>query len=110
MSEHRLIERLINPLENAAHYPERGGEVRPGFFVEAADFIQGFADGCHHQKEEDILFRARAHRILPLEQQERLAHGFEQLEHDESGEGIHERYLALAAALEQEAESLRPEA
>jgi hemerythrin-like domain-containing protein len=25
--------------------------------VDAADFIKGFADGCHHRKEEGVLFQ-----------------------------------------------------
>jgi hemerythrin-like domain-containing protein len=31
--------------------------LRPDFFIEATDFITGFADGCHHRREEGILFK-----------------------------------------------------
>jgi hemerythrin-like domain-containing protein len=56
MQEHRLIERVLNALQAAANHLSRGDAVRPGFFLDAADFIAGYADGCHHHKEEDVLF------------------------------------------------------
>lgn len=174
MSEHRVIERVIQALENAASRLEKGKEVRPGFFLEAADFIQNFADGCHHMKEEGVLFKAmqesgvpseggpigvmlyeheqgrsftramraaaqrleegdttakqvivdnalgyatllRQHimkedrilfplagRVLALDRQTSLLERFEQVEHEETGEGVHEKYLALAEKLEKE--------
>jgi hemerythrin-like domain-containing protein len=181
MSEHRVIERVISALESAAAFLEQGGEVRPGFFVEAADFIKGFADGCHHKKEEGVLFPAMtengapvnggpvgvmlfeheqgrmftralreaalkladdpsaretvvknalgyaallrqhimkedrilfpmADRLLPSEEQARVADGFEHVEHEETEAGVHEKYLALADALEHEALHLITEA
>lgn len=58
MQEHRLIERVLDALELAAGHLERRHAVRPGFFLDAAAFIQGFADGCHHRKEEGVLFGA----------------------------------------------------
>jgi len=58
MEEHRVIERLLDCLELAARRLGSGEAVRPGFFVEAAEFIKGFADGCHHRKEEGFLFPA----------------------------------------------------
>jgi hemerythrin-like domain-containing protein len=174
MSEHRVIERVIAALETAAQHLQQGTSVRPGFFVDTADFIKGFADGCHHKKEEGVLFRAlaesgfptdsgpvavmlreheqgryftrgmreaavrlprepaarddvirnafgyasllrqhiqkedrvlfpMAERALPREQQQQVAEGFEHIEHEETGEGVHEKYLALAEALEREA-------
>jgi hemerythrin-like domain-containing protein len=175
MSEHRVIERFIHALEKAANRLDGGQEVRPGFFLEAADFIQGFADGCHHRKEEGVLFivmaengvstesgpigvmlhehkqgrsftramRAAAQRLnegdltakqaivesawgyvallrqhimkedrilfpmadrfIPLDRQEQVTERFEQVEHEETGEGVHEKYLALVERLENEA-------
>jgi hemerythrin-like domain-containing protein len=58
LEEHRLIERVLDALETAADHLDRGHPVRAGFFLEAAEFIAGFADGCHHQKEEGVLFGA----------------------------------------------------
>ena len=58
MQEHRVIERVLDALETAAGHLERSHAVRPEFFLDAADFIAGFADGCHHRKEEGVLFGA----------------------------------------------------
>jgi hemerythrin-like domain-containing protein len=174
MSEHRVIERVIAVLEAGANRLEQNQEVRAGLFIEATYFIKGFADGCHHKKEEGVLFpsmiahglpseggpigvmlaeheqgrvitrqlrqaaesleagdataraevikNARgyagllrqhimkednilfpmAERVLPPDEQERVADGFENVEHEETGEGIHEKYLALASRLELE--------
>ena len=55
MSEHRLIESVLNAMEarlagmTPASFPA-------GFFREALDFFGNFADGYHHYKEEDALF------------------------------------------------------
>jgi len=57
MDEHRVIERVLDALERAAGRLQRGESVRPGFFLDAAEFAAGFADGCHHRKEEGVLFQ-----------------------------------------------------
>ncbi len=174
MSEHRVIERVIAVLDQAAGRLEAGEAVRPGFFIDAAEFIKGFADGCHHRKEEGVLFKAMAAGGVPVQggpigvmlskheqgriftrgmraaaerlqtgeaaaqadviqnargyaallrqhifkednilfpmagkviaaaQQERMSEDFEHVEHEETGEGVHEKYLGLAEALEKE--------
>jgi hemerythrin-like domain-containing protein len=183
MSEHRVIERVIASLETAAARLERGEDVRPGFFLDAADFVKGFADGCHHKKEEGVLFptlvangmpqrggpiavmlaeheQGRAYirglreaasrlealgpsagqsdaltaarqavianaqgyahllrehiakedgvlfpmaaQVIPLAKQGAVVEEFERVEHEETGEGVHEKYLALAGKLEDE--------
>ncbi len=171
MEEHRVIERVLTSLETMANRVASGKNAQPGFFLEAADFIKGFADGCHHRKEEGVLFIAMekagipkqggpigvmlaeheqgraftrgmgeaaqrwqagdqsartavvqnalgyasllhqhifkennilfplADRTIPLERQEKVVADFEHVEHKETGEGIHEKYLALAEAL-----------
>jgi len=60
MEEHRVIERVLTALETAAQQLDEGGSVRAGFFLEAAEFIRGFADGRHHAKEEHVLFTVMA--------------------------------------------------
>ncbi len=35
---------------------EKGKELNVAHFKKILDFIKGFADKCHHGKEEDILF------------------------------------------------------
>lgn len=174
MGEHRVIERMIANLEEGARHLESDRTIRPGFFIEAADFIKGFADGCHHKKEEGVLFQSMAtygvpveggpigvmlaeheqgrlftrnlrhaaerleagdqsakrdvitnargyamllrqhimkednilfpmaNRVLPPAEQEQVAEGFEHIEHEETGEGIHEKYLALVEKLAEE--------
>ncbi len=172
-SEHRVIERVIATLETAADRLDAGQAVPPEFFLDAADFIKGFADGCHHAKEEGVLFpamranglpqqggpvgvmlmeheqgrvftrgmRAAAERlrggdasatgeivanargyaallrqhiqkedhvlfpmadqVIPADQHETIFEDFETVEKEETGEGVHEKYLALADKLEQ---------
>ncbi|MGB9801148.1 MAG: hemerythrin domain-containing protein [Thermanaerothrix sp.] len=169
--EHEVITRVINALEEAARVVERGGDISPQFFLDAAQFVRGFADGCHHKKEENVFFpalvahgmaieggpigvmlaehdqgrrtiralvaaaerwaqgdlsartevaqQARAYAallrqhiekenhvlfplaedILPPETQVHLVERFDHLEHEETGAGIHEKYLALAERL-----------
>lgn len=171
MGEHRIIERVLNSLQSAAEAIETDISVRPGFFIEAAGFISGFADGCHHHKEEGVLFKmlasnglpaeggplgvmlhehelgrqytramraaaeawaqgddsARldvienalgyvallrqhilkedrilfpmADRMIPLLDHPAVLAGFERVEHEETGKGLHEKYLALAEKL-----------
>jgi len=67
MEEHRVIERVLGVLEIAAGRAERGDPVRPGLFLDAADFIMNFADGSHHHKEEDVLFKVMIDVGMPME-------------------------------------------
>jgi hemerythrin-like domain-containing protein len=178
MAEHTVINRVLDTLELAADAAEKGIPVRPGFFIDSADFIRGFADGCHHRKEEGVLFKmmvangiseqggpvgmmlseheqgrvytrgmrtaaqaweagddgAReqvvenalgyvgllrqhiqkennvlfpmADRVIPQADHDAVFDGFEQVEHEETGEGVHEKYLGMALRLEQEASQL----
>ena len=65
MNEHRVIERVLDALDIATQALDRGAQVRPEFFLESADFIAGFADGCHHRKEEGVLFEAMIAAGMP---------------------------------------------
>jgi len=174
MDEHRVIERVLTALEKAAQMLEGGRSIRPAFFLDAADFIKGFADGCHHRKEEGMLFVAMmahgipdrggpigvmmaeheqgraftrgmraaaqklasgegsareavianargyvillrqhihkednilfpmADRVIPPTEHKKINAAFEKVEHEETGAGMHEKYLALAEMLEKE--------
>jgi hemerythrin-like domain-containing protein len=175
MEEHRVIERVVSSLDRAAQRLDAGEPIEAGFFVDAADFVEGFADGCHHKKEESVLFPAMetagvarqggplavmlaeheegrrltramqaaaeelatgrpewktavvqialgyvallrqhiakengvlfpmADRVIAPEVQGGLAEAFDRIEHEETGVGIHEKYLAMAERLERQA-------
>ncbi len=175
MEEHQVIMRVLAALEKASSRLENGDGMAAGFFIEAAGFNKGFADGCHHKKEEGVLFPAMieaglpresgpvavmlaeheqgrqltrgmlaaaerfglneasskadivasargyvsllrqhiqkenyvlfpmADKIIPADKQERINEDFERVEREETGEGVHEKYLALAEKLESEA-------
>ena len=174
MDEHRVIERVLTALERAASRLSKGQDVYMRFFTGTTVFIKNFADGCHHQKEEGILFPAMiengmsketgpiavmlaeheegrrltqkmrqalerlqsvdeasrnelvqnalnyvkllrqhiykednilfpmADKVIPPDQQLQILEAFNLVERDETGENVHEKYLGLAARLEQE--------
>ena len=174
MEEHEVINRVLTALETEVA-KAKAGKSTPGFYLDAADFIKGFADGCHHLKEEGVLFKymeaagipaqngpiaamlsdheegreftnkmraaalrwqggdnsaiadvienaqgytqlLRAHilkentilfpladRAIPAEKYAEMDDAFEHVEHVETGEGVHEKYLALAEKLEAQA-------
>jgi hemerythrin-like domain-containing protein len=56
----------------------------------------------HIDKEDHVLF-PMADEMIPAAQQVTLTERFDTIEHEETGEGVHEKYLAIADALEQEA-------
>jgi hemerythrin-like domain-containing protein len=89
--EHRVIERVLAVM---------GGLIgRPvpeslDSWKKALDFIRGFADGCHHFKEEKVLFPALEEHGIPVEGG---PVGMMLMEHDE-GRGY---VRAMLAALEE---------
>jgi hemerythrin-like domain-containing protein len=68
IEEHRVIERVLIALEFAVNRLQRGIEVRSDFFIDAVEFIQKYADGVHHMKEEDVLFEALILNGMPREE------------------------------------------
>ena len=65
--EHRLIERALAVLERATQQFECGEEVSPDTLAHALAFVRGFADGCHHAKEEQGLFPLLATKSPTIE-------------------------------------------
>lgn len=65
MEEHQLILSVLDSLEEAAGRLDGGDDIDAEFFLDAAEFVAGFADKCHHGKEEDILFVAMTARDMP---------------------------------------------
>ena len=172
IDEHRVIERFIRVLDRAAVVLESGQEISPQVFIDASGFISGFADGCHHRKEEGVLFKSMssagipedsgpiavmlhehelgrkfnreiyagaqqfaagdasgklkiienarnysrlltqhiqkedtilfpmADRVIPVSLHDQVYENFEKVEHEETGEGVHEKYLALLEEFE----------
>jgi hemerythrin-like domain-containing protein len=67
MNEHRLIERALDSLDAYASEVRMGRPAARDVVGEYAAFFRGFADGCHHGKEEDILFQRMVERGFPRE-------------------------------------------
>ena len=55
-----------------------------------------------HIRKEDISLPDGGCNCHAGSEQGRVANGFERVEHEETGEGIHEKYLALAELLERD--------
>ncbi len=54
MAEHRVIEDVLDALESYVARLDDGAD--PADLARFVTFLRAFADGCHHGKEEDILF------------------------------------------------------
>ncbi len=65
--EHRSIERMLTLLETHAARVDKGDPPDTVFFEGAIRFIREFADGCHHGKEENLLFVRLVERGFPRE-------------------------------------------
>lgn len=56
--EHKAIRVMLNVLGKMCQKLEAGEQVSPEHLEQALDFFKGFADKCHHFKEENLLFPA----------------------------------------------------
>jgi hemerythrin-like domain-containing protein len=56
--EHQHILHVIEIVLNECSQVEKGDAVNTEFFHSVIGFIKNYADGYHHAKEEDILFKA----------------------------------------------------
>ena len=54
--EHGKIKLMLRILEKICKKLDSGEDIEPEHLDMAVDFIRGFADKCHHGKEEDVLF------------------------------------------------------
>ena len=66
MDEHRIIERVLAAVEMRLDSATEG-PFCADLFEQAIDFVRNFADGCHHLKEEQILFPELERRGIPRE-------------------------------------------
>ncbi len=67
MNEHRVIEHAIDVLDKIVSLIEEGKGVDTTDIKSIIDFIQTFADRCHHGKEEGILFPKMVEKGVPRE-------------------------------------------
>jgi hemerythrin-like domain-containing protein len=103
--EHEQGRQLTRALRTAAQEWEGGNQAARLAAAQAAlGYVQLLRQ--HIDKENSILF-PMADRALSAGQQAKVADDFEHVEHEETGEGIHEKYLALAETLEKEAAGWR---
>lgn len=63
-SEHRVIERVLDVLQRLADAAD-SGSLDLASARQAIAFFRGFADRCHHAKEEEHLFPALEGKGLP---------------------------------------------
>lgn len=64
--EHQNILKVIDGVLKECNEIERGKDLDKGYFAKVIDFIKNYADGYHHAKEEDILFKAMLENVENL--------------------------------------------
>ena len=65
--EHEAIKLMLRILDRVCEKLESGEEVNPEDIYQILEFIKNFADKCHHEKEEDLLFPAMEEAGIPKE-------------------------------------------
>lgn len=65
--EHEAIKKMLKIVDKVSQKLESGEEVVPDHLEKIVYFIRGFADKCHHAKEEDLLFPAMIESGVPEE-------------------------------------------
>ncbi|MGC8837510.1 MAG: hemerythrin domain-containing protein [Anaerolineae bacterium] len=93
MEEHRAIQTMLGILSGACRRLEAGEAVDPDDLEQMLEFIQVFADRCHHGKEEDLLFKAMEEAGVP---REGGPIGVMLLEHDQGRQFVRGMREALA--------------
>ncbi|MCE5308057.1 MAG: hemerythrin domain-containing protein [Acidobacteriales bacterium] len=64
-AEHRVIQKVVAGMVVLADRIESGGEIDVALLDRIVEFLQIFADRCHHGKEEAWFFPALARRGVP---------------------------------------------
>ena len=65
--EHRVIEMVLSCLEKVAKDAKVKRRLDEKSAADAIEFFKGFADRCHHGKEEDLLFPLLEEKGFPKE-------------------------------------------
>ncbi|MCU0849492.1 MAG: hemerythrin domain-containing protein [Spirochaetes bacterium] len=58
MEEHELVLRMLDVMRSVSAKLRTGVDVPDSDLLKILEFIRGFADGCHHSKEEKVFFPA----------------------------------------------------
>lgn len=66
-ADHRAIERVLDCLDNMSVQWHRQGSLDDTSAHQAIEFFRHFADGCHHNKEEQHLFPRMESLGMPKE-------------------------------------------
>lgn len=93
MAEHRAIERVLDCLDNIINHVSQQGSLDVEAAQLAIDFLRHFADGCHHHKEEQLLFPLLETRGVA---NERGPIGVMLLEHDQGRQLLSKMDRAVA--------------
>ncbi len=64
-NEHKAILLMLEVAESVSQKLEAGEKVPAEHLTQMVDFIRGFADKCHHAKEEDLLYPAMEKTGMP---------------------------------------------
>ena len=56
--DHQVILAVLDAIDRRADELMEGGSLDAEFWLQVAEFMENFADRCHHAKEEDLLFPA----------------------------------------------------
>jgi hemerythrin-like domain-containing protein len=67
VKEHSAISSMLGVLQTACDRMERGEDVPLADLARIVEFLGGFADGCHHRKEELCLFPGMERAGVPRE-------------------------------------------
>jgi hemerythrin-like domain-containing protein len=100
LAEHKQGRIFTLAMKYAAQQWEKGDDSARAAVVQIAFFnVALFHQHIH--KENNILFPMVDNLIIPDRQEEVVA-DFERIDHEEVGQGFHEKYLALVEVLEKE--------
>ena len=65
--EHQTILSVLGAMDAELQQLHRGAAIRTPFWTSALDFLEHYADRCHHGKEEQLLFAELERCGLPAE-------------------------------------------